>query len=101
MTNTRLQELLARSEMTEADRRNTEIIFEALSPIRKTEVLRDWSRINGLIIENRARTEENKRLLLMQAIETIETDLGNYYKELVSGNVHSSTSSLKQQIYTA
>jgi hypothetical protein len=68
MPNTELIRLMDASAIHEDDRPEVERIFACLTEERRMAILADWPKIAGRIKRNRESVEEQKRLLLANAV---------------------------------
>ena len=84
MPNTELVRLMDASMIHPEDRPEIERIFACLTEERRVNVISDWPRMAASIKRNREMVEEQKRLLLVDAISKIEADLEAYNKGLVT-----------------
>ena len=98
MSNTEILRLATSSELYEEDRIEILRIFEIMTDERKLQIIEDWPRISAQIKAHREQIEEEKRLLLEQAISRIEQDLEAYNHSLISRNTDHELEHLKQEI---
>ena len=90
MVNTRLLSLIAQSDMCEEDAQEIVRIFEVLSDARKIDILENWSMMATKIKAHREKIEEEKNLLLLKTIGTIETGMEQIERKLRQAVIMSS-----------
>lgn len=73
MKNFRLQILLERTPISDADRHNILVIFNALSFRRQQEILDNWDAYSLKIIEARKRLDEEQRIELIETLKQANT----------------------------
>ncbi len=78
MPNTELSRLMDASMIHPEDRPEIERIFACLTEERRIAVLADWPRMAASIKRNREMVEEQKRLLLSNAVAGLAEDLRSY-----------------------
>lgn len=98
MSNTEILRLVASSELFEEDRIEILRIFEIMTDDRKLQIIEDFPRISAQIKAHREQIEEEKKLLLEQAIARIEQDLEAYNRSLVGHSTENELEHLKTQI---
>lgn len=98
MPNTELTRLMELSAIHPDDRPEIERIFACLTEDRRVAVLADWPKMAARIKRNREAIEEQKRLLLTDAISRIEADLEAYNKSLVTKTADKEIDHLKKQV---
>lgn len=98
MPNTELTRLMEISAIHPDDRPEIERIFACLTEDRRVSVLSDWPKMAERIKRNREAIEEQKRLLLTDAISRIEADLEAYNKSLVTKTADKEIDNLKKQV---
>lgn len=86
MPNTELTRLMELSAIHSDDRPEVERIFACLTEERRMAVLSDWPRMAERIKRNREAVEEQKRLLLANAVTKLSEDLSAYNHGIVSRN---------------
>lgn len=75
MKNFRLRILLERTPLSEQDKHNIGVIFEALSYERQQYILDHWQEYITKIIEARYQIDEENKKILLDAIGKIDTYL--------------------------
>jgi hypothetical protein len=98
MPNTELSRLMDASMIHPEDRPEIARIFECLTEERRVSILSDWPRMAEAIKRNRDMIEEQKRLLLTNAIARIEADLEAYNKSLVTKGTDQGLTNLKDEV---
>ncbi len=98
MPNTELVRLMDASMIHPEDRPEVERIFDCLTEERRIKILSDWPRMSAAIKRNREMVEEQKRLLLTNAIARIEADLEAYNKSLVTKGTDKGLENLKSEV---
>ncbi len=73
MGNTRLRTLLERSPLSDEDRHNIMVIFEALTESRKHHILENWDAYIVEMIMVRKEIDSANKALLDEALEMIST----------------------------
>jgi len=73
MKNFRLQILLERTPISDADKHNILVIFNALSLRRQQEILDNWDEYSLKIIEARKRLDEEQRIELIETLKQANT----------------------------
>lgn len=73
MGNARLRMLLERSPLSEEDRHNIMVIFDALGSERQYEILEHWDKYIVDIVMMKKEVESANRALLDEALELIDT----------------------------
>lgn len=73
MKNFRLQILLERTPISDADKHNILVIFNALSFRRQQEILDNWDAYSLKIIEARRRLDEEQRIELIETLKQANT----------------------------
>lgn len=73
MGNVRLQTLLGRSPLSEEDRHNIMVIFEAIHPHKQQHILENWDTYIVEMVMARKEVDSANRALLEEAIEMIDT----------------------------
>ena len=73
MKNFRLQILLERTPISDADKHNILVIFNALSLRRQQEILDNWDAYSLKIIEARKRLDEEQRIELIETLKQANT----------------------------
>lgn len=98
MANTELIRLMDLSNIHPEDRPEVERIFACLTEERRVAILSDWPRMAERIKRNREAIEEQKRLLLTDAIARIEADLEAYNRSLVTKGADKDLEGLKKEV---
>ena len=98
MSNTELIRLMEISAIHPDDRPEVGRIFDCLTDERRVAVISDWPRMAQRIKNNRAAIEEQKRLLLTDAIARIEADLEAHNRSLVTKGTDRGIEELKKQM---
>lgn len=75
MKNFRLQILLERTPLSEHDKHNIRVIFEALSHERQQYILDHWQEYITKIIEARYQIDEENKKIILEALDKIDTYL--------------------------
>lgn len=73
MGNTRLHTLLSRSPLSDEDRYNIMVIFDALTPEKQHHILENWDNYIVEMVMVRKEIDTANRALLEEAIEMIDT----------------------------
>jgi hypothetical protein len=73
MKNFRLQILLERTPLTEADKYNIALIFSALSFSRQQHILDNWGIFAERFITERKRLDEEQRIALIETLKQANT----------------------------
>jgi len=82
MANVRMTSLVGQSEFSLDDAEEVLRIFEILTPKRQIEVIDNWSSIETKIKTNREKVEQEKYLLLLKTIGTIEAGMEDIERKL-------------------
>lgn len=94
-------ELLRRISVTGLhldDAREILRIFPVLTEEKQLQIFETWDSVVASICRHRAELEQEKEILLIQALENIESDLEAYGRTLVHGGAKKDLSGLKTQI---
>ncbi len=73
MGNVRLQTLLGRSPLSEEDRHNIMVIFDAIHPHKQQHIIENWDIYIVEMVMARKEVDSANRALLEEAIEIIDT----------------------------
>lgn len=87
MPNTELTRLMEISALHPDDRPEVERIFACLTEERRIAILSEWPRMAERIKRNREAVEEQKRLLLTNAVSGLAEDLSLYNHAVITRNV--------------
>lgn len=93
--NTQLLKLIKESHLSEDDAQEVIRIFPFMTQKRQVEILDDWPRISAQIRLHREQIEQEKEILLVQAIKNIELELDEYNKQLVESSTRRSLKAIK------
>ncbi|MDP2103399.1 MAG: hypothetical protein Q8K26_00575 [Candidatus Gracilibacteria bacterium] len=96
--NTELVRLISISGLHEDDAREVIRIFPVLTDDKKVQILDTWDSITEKIKHHRAELEREKEILLIRALEDIESDLEEYGRTLVHSGAKHDIDALKFQI---
>lgn len=96
--NTELQRKISFSGLHTDDTREIVRIFDILTDEKKIEILERWDMIAADIKRHREEMEREKEILLIQAIEDIESDLEAYGRTLIKTGSKKDINTLKFQI---
>jgi hypothetical protein len=94
-------ELLRRISVTGLhpdDAREITRIFPFLTEEKQLQIFETWESVVSSIKFHRAELEQEKEILLIKALENIESDLEAYGRTLVQGGAKKDLSGLKFQI---
>lgn len=94
-------ELLRRISVTGLhpdDAREITRIFPYLTEDKQLQIFETWDSVVASIKLHRAELEQEKEILLIKALENIESDLEAYGRTLVHGGAKKDLSGLKTQI---
>ncbi len=94
-------ELLRRISITGLhpdDAREIIRIFPVLTEEKQLQIFETWNSVVASIKLHRQELEQEKEILLVQALENIESDLEEYGRTLVHGGARKDLSGLKFQI---
>lgn len=97
MPNTELTRLMELSAIHPDDRPEVERIFACLTEERRMAVLTDWPRMAERIKRNREAVEEQKRLLLTNAVSKLAEDLSAYNHGIVSRDMKHDLEELRRE----
>lgn len=97
MPNTELTRFMELSAIHPDDRPEIERIFACLTEDRRIAVLADWPRMALRIKRNREAVEEQKRLLLTDAISKLSENLSVYNHGIVSRDAKRGLEELRHQ----
>jgi len=95
VVNTQLFKLVQEAHLYEEDAQEIIRIFPFLTEKRQLEILDDWPRISNQIRLHREQIEQEKEILLVQAIKNIELELDEYNKQLVESETRRSLKKIK------
>ncbi|EKE29858.1 MAG: hypothetical protein ACD_2C00088G0023 [uncultured bacterium (gcode 4)] len=96
MTNSELLKLIRQYEIWDEDAIEIVRIFEVMTDSKKIEILNNWQNIAMHIKKHREDIEKEKEILLIKAIDSIEHDIEEYNKSLVSKNTKQELKKMKK-----
>lgn len=96
--NTELLRKISVSGLHADDAREILRIFPVLTEEKQLQILETWESIVANIKLHREELEKEKEILLIQALEDIESDLETYGRTLVQSGAKKDLSGLKFQI---
>lgn len=97
MPNTELTRLMELSAIHQDDRPEVERIFACLTEERRMAIISDWPRMAERVKRNREAVEEQKRLLLANAVSKLAEDLSAYNHTIVSSGAKRDLEELRHQ----
>ncbi|MFA6090663.1 MAG: hypothetical protein WC774_02705 [Candidatus Gracilibacteria bacterium] len=96
--NTEILRRISLAGLHRDDAREIVRIFDVLTDDKKIDILERWDSIIADIKRHRDEMEEEKEILLIQALENIEQDLEAYGRTFVQSGSKKDLSELKFQI---
>ncbi|MDD2891706.1 MAG: hypothetical protein PHQ95_01965 [Candidatus Gracilibacteria bacterium] len=98
LQNTEILRRISISELHPDDAREILRIFPVMTEEKQLQILETWDSIVANIKLHREELEQEKEILLIQALENIESDLEAYGRTLVQSGAKKDLSGLKIQI---
>ncbi len=98
LENTELTRRLLVASLHADDEREITRIFPIMTPERQIQIFETWDSIIANIKLHRQEIEQEKEILLIRALENIESDLEEYGRTLVQSGSRKDISNLKFQI---
>lgn len=98
LQNTELTRRLSVAGLHPDDEREISRIFPVMTAERQIQIFETWDSIVSNIKHHRDELEQEKEILLIRALENIESDLESYGRTLVQSGSKKDISSLKFQI---
>lgn len=96
--NTEIIRRISISELHPDDAREILRIFPVMTEKKQLQIIETWDSIIANIKLHREELEQEKEILLIQALENIESDLEAYGRTLVQSGAKKDLSGLKIQI---
>ncbi len=98
LQNTELLRRISITGLHPDDAREMVRIFPFLTQEKQLQIFETWDSVVASISLHRAELEQEKEILLVKALEDIESDLEAYGRTLVHGGAKKDLSGLKNQI---